>query len=39
MISSHRIPPIAISCIFIGAIQLLVSIGEGEDVDEESNKI
>ena len=39
MISSHRIPPIARSCTFIGAIHLLLSIGEGEGVDEESNKI
>ena len=32
----HRIPPIAISYIFIGAIQQVRHLGRG--VDEESNK-
>ena len=34
--TSDRIPPIAISCIFIGAIQQVRHLGSG--VDEESNK-
>ena len=34
--TSHRIPPIAILCIFIGAIQQARRLGRG--VDEESNK-
>ena len=33
---SHRIPPIAILCIFIRAIQQVRHLGRG--VDEESNK-
>ena len=34
MISSHKIPPIAILCIFIGAMQQAVmSLGKGEGID------
>ena len=34
--TSHRIPPIAILCIFIEAIQQVCHLGRG--VDEENNK-
>ena len=34
--TSHRIPPIAILCIFIEAIQQVLHLGRG--VDRESNK-
>ena len=34
--TSHRIPPIAVLCIFIGAIQQVRHLGRG--VNEENNK-
>ena len=38
MISSHKIPPIAILYIFIGATQQVRHLGKGGGVDKESKK-
>ena len=39
MISSHKIPPIAILYIFIGATQQVRHLGKGGGVDKESKKM
>ena len=34
--TSHRVPPIPILCVFVGAIQQVLHVGKG--VDKENNK-
>ena len=36
--TSHRIPPIAVLCIFIGAIQQVRHLGRGVDVEKNKKR-